>query len=323
MIVVTGIAGFIGSNVVKTLNAAGCTDIIGVDNHVDLDKADNLRHIRFADYMERHTSLDELEKIPDNKIDGIIHLGAQTSTHVFDPAEVFPTNFTYTKDIIALAMRKSWPIAYASSAAVYGEGKMGFRELPECEQPLNVYGLSKRMADDYVRKLLEPGQAPLPAPIVGLRYFNVYGPGENHKLHNGMASYAAQLMHAAKLQIIDEHANAKVGLFPESDKILRDFIYVQDVVDASLYLMNARVSGIFNVGTGVARSFQEVVDIIEEFTGCALTTSACLEPNPKTYQRYTCADISKLRAAGYVQPMIPLEKGLARYWVENNADLLT
>jgi ADP-L-glycero-D-manno-heptose 6-epimerase len=210
-------------------------------------------------------------------------------------------NYEYSKQLLALALKQRVPFIYASSAAVYGTGENGFREEPKCENPMNVYAYSKLAFDNWVRRHL----GSFSTPVVGFRYFNVYGPQENHK--GDMASVAYKLFE-------QRAASKALGLFEGSDDILRDFVYVEDCVAVNLAFFERPESGVFNVGTGKARSFGDVGRIAVSLVGGEVQHIPMPDHLRGKYQRFTQADLTRLRAAGYSAPFVELEDGMKRYY---------
>ncbi|MEZ5523656.1 MAG: ADP-glyceromanno-heptose 6-epimerase [Pseudomonadales bacterium] len=307
MIVVTGGAGFIGSNLVKGLNEQGRTDILVVDDLTDGTKFVNIADCEIADYLDKHIFLERLEcgLLPDD-IDAIVHLGACSATTEWDGQFMMENNYEYTKKVFHYCIELRIPFIYASSAAVYG-ANTEFAEKRENEQPLNVYGYSKFLFDQYVRR----HQDLIQSQVVGLRYFNVYGPRESHK--GSMASVAFHLNNQIK-------ENGVVKLFEGSDGYenggqLRDFIYVGDAVKAKLWLLqNPQVSGIFNLGTGRAQPFRDVAQAVVDWHGKGEIHYIAFPEHLKgRYQSYTQADISALREAGYAEPFKTVQEGVREY----------
>ncbi len=307
MIVVTGGAGFIGSNLVKGLNEQGRTDVMVVDDLTDGTKFVNIADCEIADYLDKHIFLERLEcdMLPDN-IEAIVHLGACSATTEWDGQFMMENNYEYSKKVFHYCIAKQIPMIYASSAAVYG-GNTEFAEQRENEQPLNVYGYSKFLFDQYVRR----HEGEINSQVVGLRFFNVYGPREGHK--GSMASVAFHLNNQIK-------ENGHVKLFEGCDGYenggqLRDFIYVGDTVKTQLWLLqNPQVSGIFNLGTGRAQPFLDVAKAVVDWHGKGdIHFIAFPEHLKGRYQSYTQADITALRDAGYSEPFRSVEEGVREY----------
>jgi ADP-L-glycero-D-manno-heptose 6-epimerase len=314
MIVVTGGAGFIGSNLVKSLNAAGRKDILVVDNLQNGVKFKNIADCEIVDYQDK---LDFIAQIQRGEafaepIDAIVHLGACSSTTEWDGRYIMQNNYEYSKTLLHFCLEHNAQFIYASSASVYGDGSV-FKEDLQFEKPLNMYGYSKFQFDQYVRRLLPTANS----QIVGLRYFNVYGPREQHK--DSMSSVAFHL----NTQMNDpENTDKRVKLFEGCDGYAngeqrRDFVYVGDVVDVKLWLLdNPTCSGIFNVGTGRSQSFNDVAYAVlawHEQAKDALDYIAFPEHLKGRYQSFTEADIQALRDAGYPHEFNTVEQGVKRY----------
>lgn len=312
MYIVTGGSGFIGSHIVSALNSRGVSEIVVVDSIGRGDeKYKNLCDCRIADYYDRDEFLGLLSSGKQfGGVKAILHQGACTDTMETDGRFVMENNFTFSKAVFHYAFDKAIPLVYASSAATYG-GESTFRESPEFERPLNVYGYSKLVFDQYVRRFLSEAKS----TIVGLRYFNVYGPRETHK--GRMASMVYQLY----CQLRD---TGKARLFKGSGgygdgEQRRDFVFVEDVVKANLFFADGPVrKGIVNCGTGVSRSFNDIANTIISILGKG---SIEYVPMPESirgkYQSFTEADLTNLRQLGYGEPFTSLEDGIARcvdYW---------
>jgi ADP-L-glycero-D-manno-heptose 6-epimerase len=313
-IVVTGAAGFIGSRLVAGLNARGITDILAVDNLEHADKFRNLAACEIADYLDQAELLAALD---DFDVEAVFHQGANSNTMATDGRQMMENNYGYSKALLGWCRDAVVPFIYASSAAVYGAGP-DFKEERRCEQPLNVYGYSKFLFDEYVRKHASSGDS----QVVGLRYFNVYGPNEAHK--GRMASVA---FHAFN-QMKDE---GKVKLFVGSGGYgdggqRRDFIHVDDAVAVNLWMLeHPGVSGIFNCGTGRAQTFNDVAAaVINTVRGTRATAQELAEerliqyiPFPPQlhdkYQSYTQADLTLLRSTGIPVEFMSVEHGVAAY----------
>jgi len=305
MIVVTGGAGFIGSNIVKGLNEAGEEDILVVDNLSNAEKHLNLNSLSIADYIDKDEFLQKLNKF--KNVSAIFHQGACSSTTEQDGKYMMSNNYEYSKNLLNYSLENSIDFLYASSASVYGNGDAGFVEKREAEYPLNVYGFSKFAFDNYVRRVLPQ----VKSQVLGLRYFNVYGPQENHK--GRMASVAFHLFH--QLQ-----ETGKMKLFEGSGHFRRDFIHVADTVKINLHFYEAKTSGIFNAGTGKARSFEDIASTLQSLHGNGEIESI---PFPEDlrgkYQEFTEAGLDKLRAAGYSKEFMSLEEGVQQYYEQLSA----
>ena len=323
-IIVTGAAGFIGSNIVKALNQRGITDIVAVDNLTRGEKFKNLAECEIAHYLDKHEFIRQVRGhlLPYENIEAVFHQGACSDTMNHDGLYMMDNNYQYTLDLLDWCQDERIPFLYASSAAVYGKGEI-FREERELEKPLNVYGYSKFLFDQVLRRRMAEG---LHNQVVALRYFNVYGRREQHK--GRMASVAYHHFHEYR-----EHG--RVTLFGSYDGYpagaqSRDFICVEDVVKVNLFFYDhPEVSGIFNCGTGRSQPFNDLA---------AATVNACRarEGKPELpleelvaqglivysefpdalkgkYQSFTQADISALRAAGYTEEFDDVATGVRRY----------
>ncbi|MGB5287216.1 MAG: ADP-glyceromanno-heptose 6-epimerase [Ignavibacteriaceae bacterium] len=311
MILVTGGAGFIGSAIVWRLNELGETKIIVVDELGTAEKWKNLVPLKFDDFVHKN---DFISMIIDRdvpfKIDSIIHMGANSSTTEKDADHLFSNNYLYTQELAKYCIEKSIRFIYASSAATYGDGSLGFNDDEnklETLRPLNMYGYSKQLFDLWAKKKGAFDK------IVGLKYFNVYGPNEYHK--GDMRS----VVHKAFEQIRD---TGKVKLFkslnPEykDGEQLRDFIYVKDAVEMTLFFLDkSNVNGLFNLGTGRARTWNDLVSAI--FKSLKKQTNIEYIDLPEhlrnKYQYFTEANMNKIKKAGYNIPITSLEEGVADY----------
>ena len=308
MIIVTGSNGFIGSNLIKGLNEIGHKDIIAVDDQDDPELKENIAHCDIQDFL----NIDEfINLIRNNEFDGtkiraIFHQGACSNTMEWDADFLYKNNLSYSKELLNFSQKTKTSLIYASSASVYGAGKI-FEESVENEDPINLYAYSKFKFDQLVRQELIKSET----QIVGLRYFNVYGPQEQHK--GTMASVAFHLHNQLK-------DNEEIKLFEGSDgyddgEQRRDFIYVEDVVKVNLwFLENQKVSGIFNVGTGKSQTFNEVAHSVINWNKRGKINYVPFPEKLKgAYQSYTQANISKLRKAGYKDEFLNVQEGVKKY----------
>ncbi len=314
MIIVTGAAGFIGSCVVSGLNQRGERDIIAVDVLRENDKWKNLRHLDFEDYLDRSQLFAFLEDRKDIK--AVIHMGACSATTEKDAAYLMENNYRYTLRLAEYCLRNDVRFIYASSAATYGAGEQGYdddeKQLHHL-RPLNMYGYSKQLFDLKARRegWLEK--------IVGLKFFNVYGPNEYFK--GDMASVVFKAFNQIK-------ANGKVRLFKshradfKHGEQLRDFVYIKDVVRIiDFFLEHSRLAGIYNVGTGKARTFKDLVTAAFNALGLPPVIEYIDMPPAirDRYQYFTEANMGKLRKAGFTESFHSLEEGVGDY-VRNYLD---
>lgn len=308
-IVVTGGAGFIGSCIVRTLNDTGIEDIVIVDDIASTNKWMNIRNKRYKEYIHKSQFLGKLSSFSD--ITTIIHLGAQSSTTEKNFDYLWSNNFEYTKILWEYCSERHIRFIYASSAATYGDGSQGFDDQMDIDEllPLNGYGYSKQLFDLWVKRQAKC----YPVQYVGLKFFNVYGPNEYFK--GDMASMAFHGYH----QIKD---TGKIRLFKsynlryQDGEQLRDFVYVKDVCSVILwFLNNPSVSGLYNVGTGQAKSFRELSESIFKAMNLAMDIEYIDMPEylKEKYQYYTKAEVIKLRQAGYDKEFFSLEDGVIDY----------
>lgn len=321
-IVVTGAAGFIGANLVRALNDRGIANIIAVDNLTRAEKFRNLVDCEISDYLHKDDFRNALSAGAfDGEISAVLHQGACSDTMATDGRYVMDNNFRYSMDLLAYCQSEAVPLIYASSAAVYGASRE-FREERQFERPLNVYGYSKFLFDQMVRRRWSDNNA----QVVGLRYFNVYGPREAHK--GRMASVAFHFYN-------EYRTTGKVRLFEGSGGYAageqrRDFVSVEDAVKVNLwFLQHSEKSGIFNCGTGASQTFNDVavatVNSVRQAEGQTALSLDELKaqgviqyvPFPEglkdKYQSYTEADLSQLNAAGYDEAFLTVEQGVPRY----------
>jgi len=321
-IIVTGAAGFIGSNLVKALNERGESNIIAVDNLTKADKFKNLTDCEVADYLDKEEFLDlVLDGAFDGEVKAIFHEGACSDTMETDGRYMMENNYRYTASLFDFCQEEEAQFLYASSASVYGGGSV-FREERAHEDPLNVYGYSKFLFDQYLRRKWKH----LTAQVAGFRYFNVYGPREQHK--GRMASVAFHFFNQYR-------AEGRVKLFEGCDgyqngEQRRDFVSIEDVVKVNMYFLeNPDISGIVNVGTGASQTFNDVavstvnacrraasekpLTLAEMFDLGIIEYVAFPEALKGKYQSFTQADISSLRKSGYTDPFLTVEQGVERY----------
>lgn len=309
MIIVTGGAGFIGSNIVKELNRRGRTDILVIDDLKDGQNYRNLRGLQFIDYQHKDDFLQSIENddFDGTDIDAVFHEGACSDTMEYDVNFMMRTNYEYSKLLLHFCLQHRIPFLYASSASTYGAGKNGFREGDECEDALNPYAFSKLLFDRYVRQVVPEAHS----QIVGFRYFNVYGPQEHHK--GKMASIFYQLVDQIQ-------ETGKARLFKGTDGYAdgeqrRDFVYVKDVVRVNLWFWENRgPSGIYNCGTGHAHSYNEAAKAVIKALGKGEIAyrefPAILRGK---YQNFTEADPTHLLNAGYDGGFTEMEAAVREY----------
>jgi len=317
MIVVTGGAGFIGSNIVARLTAETAYDVVVCDRleTADLAKWKNLAKHSIADFWAPEELFEQLERHAE-RIEAVVHMGAISSTTEPDADLILRTNFTLSRDLWDWCAIRDARMIYASSAATYGDGETGFNDDDDAEslsklRPLNAYGYSKMLFDQYAVRQSDRGQAP--PQWAGLKFFNVYGPNEGHK--GGMKSVVAQIWPKVA-------AGETVSLFRSHNPNyadggqLRDFVYVDDVVDIIEFLLQSpEVSGIFNAGSGQARSFDDLAKATFAAAGKAPSIEYVDMPEAirDRYQYFTQARMDRIRAAGFEGQSTPLEEGVRRY----------
>ncbi|MBK8072066.1 MAG: ADP-glyceromanno-heptose 6-epimerase [Ramlibacter sp.] len=330
-VVVTGAAGFIGSNLLHGLNARGVDDIIAVDDLRDGTKFANLAEARIADYVDMDRFYDAFAAGAFGRVDAVLHQGACSDTMETDGRYMMENNYTLSCRLQQACQAQGTRLLYASSAAVYGQSG-GFTETPAHEQPLNVYGYSKLLFDQRLRRTLGPSLQGAGSQTVGLRYFNVYGPREQHK--GRMASVAFHQFHQfrndGQVRLFGEYGGYGAG------EQARDFVFVEDVVAINLWLLDhPQVCGIFNVGSGRAQPFNDVALAVVNSLRAAQGKPALgladavaqqligYTPFPDAlhgkYQCHTQADLAALRAAGCDHAFADVATGVARYmsWLEN------
>ncbi len=332
-VVVTGAAGMIGSNLVHGLNAIGIDDVIAVDDLTDGPKYRNLLGAQLSDYFDKSEFYARFMRGEFGKVDAVLHQGACSDTMEHNGRFMLDNNYRCSKDLLDACQAQGTRLLYASSAATYG-GSASFREEPAFERPLNVYGYSKLLFDNVVRRMLPGAQAGKSAQVAGFRYFNVYGPREQHK--GRMASVAFhhfnQFRETGKVRLFGEYG----GYAPGQQS--RDFVFVDDVVAVNLwFLQHPQKSGIFNLGTGQAQPFNDVaVAAVNAARGLkgepALPLAALVQQGlieyiafPETlvgkYQCFTQADLTRLRADGCTHSFASVETGVQQYvcWLQQQA----
>ncbi|CAH8222647.1 ADP-glyceromanno-heptose 6-epimerase [Vibrio aestuarianus] len=313
MIIVTGGAGMIGSNIIKALNEKGISDILVVDNLKNGRKFQNLVDLDIADYMDRDDFLAQVMAGDDfGSIEAVFHEGACSATTEWDGKYIMLNNYEYSKELLHYCLEREIPFLYASSAATYGDTDT-FVEEKQYEGALNVYGYSKQQFDNYVRRVWQDAQqhGEKLSQVTGFRYFNVYGPREQHK--GSMASVAFHLNNQM-------NAGENPKLFAGSETFQRDFVYVGDVAAVNLWFMDSGVSGIYNLGTGNAESFQEVAKAVIKHHGKGEVETIPFPEHLKgAYQEFTHADLSKLRSTGCDHKFKTVAEGVAEYMSIINA----
>ncbi len=314
MIILTGGAGFIGSCVLRKLNDRGIDDVVVVDNIASTDKWMNLRNKKYREYVNKKDFLSYLDKC--ERAELIIHLGACSSTTERDFDYLWDNNVSFSKLIWEYCVSNGTDLIYASSAATYGDGSNGFDDKEDISRlsPLNGYGYSKQIFDVWVEK-----QKERPVRYAGLKFYNVYGPNEYCK-----GSMASMVYHGFRQIKKDDEIRLFKSMNPDyKDGLqLRDFIYVKDVCNVIMWLMDHKeVSGIFNVGTGRAQSFKELAEAV--FKALDLKPNIRYIDMPENlrekYQYFTEADMEKLRSAGYKDGFLDVEHGVDDY-VRNYLD---
>lgn len=311
MIIVTGAAGFIGSKLVEKLNLENYNDLILVDDFSKKQKEKNYITKTFTQLVEREQFHEWLKK-NQRHVQFVFHLGARTDTTEFNVSVFNKLNLDYSKQVWNVCAEFGIPLVYASSAATYGDGQLGYDDkhslIPELK-PLNPYGISKNEFDKWVLQQEKP-----PSFWAGLKFFNVYGPNEYHKGRMASVIYHAfnQIRETGKLKLFRSHRKD----IPDGGQS-RDFIYVNDVTDVMLYLLhNRKNSGIYNLGTGKAKTFIELASHI--FNALKMAQNIEFIDTPKDirekYQYFTEAKMSKLRDAGYKKEFTSLDEGISDYW---------
>jgi len=328
MYIVTGAAGFIGSNLVRGLNDRGETDIIAVDDLTQADKFANLVDCEIADYLDLREFRERFPRGDFGRVRALLHQGACSDTMETDGRYMMDNNYRYSLALLDACVEQRVPFLYASSAATYGPGPR-FVEERGAERPLNVYGYSKFLFDQIVRRRLPE----LKHQVAGFRYFNVYGPRESHK--GRMASVAFhnfnQFRADARVKLFEAWAGYGDGMQQ------RDFVSVEDVVKVNLHFVEHGTSGIYNLGTGRAQTFNDVATTVvnsarrqqglgamtleQQVAEGLIEYVAFPEALKGKYQSFTQADLTRLRAAGYEAPFLTVEEGVGRYcdWLNARA----
>ncbi len=313
MIIVTGGAGFIGSNLIKELNNKGIEDIFVVDNLKNGYKFYNLVDLKFNDYIDKNEFIDLLETTNRFKnCEALFHLGACSTTTEWDGSYLMKNNYEYSKKLLNWSQENKIKFIYASSASVYGLGVNGFLEDINCEKPINMYAYSKYIFDNYVRRHF----GDFNSQVVGLRYFNVYGPREQHKtnMSSPILKFHDQLKKSGTCKLFKGSHGYQDG------DHLRDFIYINDCIDVKFWFYkNSKFSGIFNVGSSVTTSFNEVAKAVIDFNSLKYKKDFKIEyidfPSNlyDSYQYYTCADLRKLRKTGFEKEFTNIKEGVFDY----------
>lgn len=306
-IIVTGGAGFIGSAIIWRLNELGADDILNVDRLDETDKGKNLAPLKFSDYLDADDFIDDIDLFKDAKT--IFHMGACSSTTERDSDYLIRNNYQYTKDLAEWSVANGVRFIYASSAATYGDGSAGMNDRSDdldSLRPLNMYGYSKHLFDKYAHR------NGLFDRIVGLKYFNVFGPNENHKgdMRSLVNKAYSQITETGKLQLFKSHhpdyADGEFG---------RDFVYVKDAVEMTLHFMENQAGGLFNIGSGKMHTWNELAEAI--FAAMDLPPNIEFIEMPEhlrdRYQYHTLADVTRIRQTGYDSEPTPLKEAVADY----------
>ncbi|MDP3774797.1 MAG: ADP-glyceromanno-heptose 6-epimerase [Gemmatimonadales bacterium] len=308
LFIVTGGAGFIGSTIVRALNDAGTSDIVVVDDLTHGSKHANLADCRITDLLDRREFLDRVERCAfDATVEAVLHQGACTDTMERDEGLMMEHNFRSSEVLLRWVVPAGIPFVYASSAAVYG-GSTAFAEEERNERPLNIYGQSKLRFDQLVRGALPEARA----TVVGLRYFNVYGPREAHKgrMASVVFQMARQLRETGEVRLF-----VGTGGYADGEQ-RRDFVYVEDIVRVNLFFARGPVrKGVVNCGTGKSRSFNDVARALIAAHGSGTIQYTALPDGLESqYQSFTEADLAGLRRLGYEASWLDVEEGVRRYY---------
>ena len=320
MIIITGACGFIGSNLIKALNEQGINEIIAVDDLTNGQKIHNISSLEIKDYLDKDDFLDLIEQEDqiNFKVKAIIHMGACSKTTEWNGKYIMKNNYEYSKKLLNYCNKNESQFIYASSASVYGNGSKGFIESKDCEGVINAYAYSKLQFDRFVREYRKS----LISQVVGLRFFNVYGPNEQHK--ENMASviyhFNNQFKKYGKLKLFKGSHGYADG------EQMRDFIFVKDCVNVVIwFLKNIDKNGIFNVGTGISNTFNTVAKSVIKFHGKDIKNPEEFieyvnfpEKLVNAYQSFTKADLTNLRSIGYKKDFTDINTGIEKYLTEIN-----
>jgi ADP-L-glycero-D-manno-heptose 6-epimerase len=328
LIIVTGGAGFIGSNLVHELNRIGEKDILVVDNlapapNLSGPKFLNLWGAEYTDYMDKREFREALAagEFDEAAVRAILHQGACSNTLEDDGRYMMDNNFTYSKEVLSYALEQEVPLVYASTAAVYGLSEK-FLPTLENERPLNVYGYSKLVFDNYVRRLFAEAGDEIASTVVGLRYFNVYGPREQHKgrMASVMHHFTKQLKETGTIRMFEGS-----GGYADGEQ-RRDFVFVKDLCRINLFFAGLLpespeepVHAVVNAGTGEARTFKAVAEALMQVHGPGTIEFVPFPGDLKNrYQHFTQADVAGLREAGYAAPFTTLEEGVKETFADRS-----
>ncbi|HUX93980.1 MAG TPA: ADP-glyceromanno-heptose 6-epimerase [Ignavibacteriaceae bacterium] len=319
MIVVTGGAGFIGSAIVWKLNKLGESDVIIVDELGNDEKWKNLTGLKFYDFVNKDEFINHLDSLHDSRINAIIHMGANSSTTEKDADHLLQNNFEYTRKLAQFSVRNNIRFIYASSAATYGDGSLGFDDdetiVPRL-RPLNMYGYSKNLFDIWAIK------ENLMDKITGIKYFNVYGPNEYHKgdMRSVVNKAYEQILATGKVKLF----KSQLAAYKDGEQ-MRDFVYVKDAIDMTLYFLDKKeINGLFNVGSGKARTWNDLVTAIFKALNKPVNIEYIDMPGhlAAKYQYLTEAKLDKIKKAGYSKSISSLEDGVIdyvkNYLIKNN-----
>ncbi len=319
MIVVTGGAGFIGSAIVWKLNKLGESDVIIVDELGQDEKWKNLAGIKFYDFINKDEFINHLDSLLDSGIKAIIHMGANSSTTEKDADHLLKNNFEYTRKLARFSVKNNIRFIYASSAATYGDGSLGFDDdetiVPRL-RPLNMYGYSKNLFDIWAIK------ENLMDKITGIKYFNVYGPNEYHKgdMRSVVNKAYEQILATGKVKLF----KSQLAAYKDGEQ-MRDFVYVKDAIDMTLYFLDKKeINGLFNVGSGKARTWNDLVTAIFKALNKPVNIEYIDMPGhlAAKYQYLTEAKLDKIKKAGYSKSISSLEDGVTdyvkNYLIKNN-----